>query len=83
MARVPAGIPKIAAPPLRVIAPELYPPLVSVTEPVGVELPPLTATETDRACVVVMFDEDGVTVTVGVVFAGVLTVTEAEPVALL
>ena len=41
-----------------------------MTEPVGTGLlpPPLTATATERACAVVMVNEDGVTVTVGVVF---------------
>jgi hypothetical protein len=56
-----------------------------VTEPVGVgfPLPPLTTTVTDRACVVVMLDEDGVTPTVGVTLAGFVTVTGEDPVALL
>ena len=36
-----------------------------------------------NACAVVMLDEDGVTTTVGVVFAGVVTVTEFDPEALL
>ena len=44
---------------------------------------PLTATVTVRACAVVMLDADGVTITVGVVFKGVVTVTEFDPVALL
>jgi hypothetical protein len=54
-------------------------------EPVGVGLPvpPLTAIATVNACPVVMLDEDGVTVTVGVVFAEAVTVTEVVPVALL
>jgi intracellular sulfur oxidation DsrE/DsrF family protein len=43
----------------------------------------MTATVTVRACAVVMLDEDGLTDTVGVVFAGVVTVTEFEPAALL
>jgi hypothetical protein len=38
-----------------------------MTEPVGVGLP-LTATVTDRDCAVVMPDDPGVTVTVGLVF---------------
>jgi hypothetical protein len=52
--------------------------------PVGVELPaaPLTAIVTASACVVVMLEEDGVTVTKGVVFAEVTT-TNVEPEALL
>ena len=33
---------------------------------VGLPLPPLTATVTDSGCAVVMLDEDGVTVKVGV-----------------
>jgi hypothetical protein len=55
-----------------------------VTEPVGVglPLPPLTATITVKACAVVMLDAEGVTVTVGVVFGGVVTVTELVPVEL-
>jgi hypothetical protein len=58
---------------------------------VGIGLP-LTATVTIRACAVVMLDEGAVTVnvgvvlaaavTVGVVFTGVVTVTEFDPVAL-
>jgi hypothetical protein len=58
---------------------------VSATEPVGVGFPAplLTATVTVRVWAVVMLDADGVTFTVGVIFAGVVTVTEALPVALL
>jgi hypothetical protein len=75
----------VALPPLRVTAPEEYVPLVRVTEPVGVGLllPPVTATITDNACVAVMLDEPGVTVTVGVIKAGDVTVTVFDPVALL
>jgi hypothetical protein len=60
-------------------------PLLKVTEPVGVGLPlmPLTPMVTVSDCAVVMLDEPGVTVTVGVVFDGVVTVTEFDPVALL
>jgi hypothetical protein len=54
-----------------------------MTEPVGVGVP-LTATVTVSACAVVMLEADGVTFTVGVVFAGVVTVTaEDVPVAAL
>jgi hypothetical protein len=49
---------------------------------VGVGVP-LTATVTVNGCAVVMLDADGVTVTVGVVFAGLVTVIEPVPVALL
>ena len=54
------------------VAEDVYAPLLSVTEPVGTGLlpPPLTATATERACAEVMVDNDGVTVMVGVVFAG-------------
>jgi hypothetical protein len=44
-------------------------------------LPPLTVTFTDSTCVVVMLVGDGVTVSVGVVLAGVVTVTVFDPVA--
>jgi hypothetical protein len=45
--------------------------LLSVTEPVGVGFPgpPTTTAVTVTDCAVVILDEDGVTVTVGVVFA--------------
>jgi len=71
----------VALPLLRVVAGEVYPPPVSVTEPVGVGLPALqaTATVTDRAWFALMLDEPGVTVTVGVTR---LTVTPAFPEAL-
>jgi hypothetical protein len=74
------------APPLvSVVAGEVWPPPDSVTVPVGDGLPapPLTATVTVNACAVVMLDADGVTVTVGVIFAGLVTATVADPVALL
>jgi hypothetical protein len=45
-------------------------------------LPP-TVTLTERDCAVVTLDADGLAVTVGVVFADVVTATVAEPVALL
>jgi hypothetical protein len=75
----------VAVPPVSVVAAELYPPPVSVTVPVGtgLPLPPATTTVTERLCVVVRFAADGVTATVGVIFAGVVTVTSADPVALL
>jgi hypothetical protein len=47
---------------------------------VGLPLPSLTATVTFSACAAVMFDEDGVTVTVGV---SRVTATELVPVAAL
>jgi hypothetical protein len=74
------------APPLvSVVAGEVYPPPVRITEPVGVGLPvpPFTETVTVSGCAVVMLDAEGVTVTVGVVLAGVVTVTVADPEALL
>jgi hypothetical protein len=43
----------------------------------------LTATVTERLWVVVMLNEEGITVTAGVIFAGVVTVTSADPDALL
>jgi hypothetical protein len=46
-------------------------------------VPPLTAAVTATPCAVVMLDIDGVTVTVGVTFAGLVTATVADPVALL
>jgi hypothetical protein len=45
--------------------------------------PPFTVTVTERDCAVVILDIDGVTVTVGVIFARAVTVTEFDPVALL
>jgi hypothetical protein len=75
----------VALPLPRVAAAEVYPPPLSVTVPVGVGLPvpPLTATVTERGCAVVMLEADGVTATVGVVFAATVTVTDALPEALL
>ena len=77
MAIDPAPMLIAAEPPLSVVAAELYPPPLSVTVPVGTgfPLPPLTTTVTDKACVVVMLNEDGVTVTVGVIRDEVSTVT--------
>jgi len=49
---------------------------------VGLPLPPLTVTVTGSAWAVVMFGEPGVTVSVGVINAEVVTVTVFEPVAL-
>jgi hypothetical protein len=81
----PAGIAIVAVPPLSAVAADSYPPPVSVTVPVGagLPLPPLTTAVTVSACVVVMLIADGVTATPGVIFAGVVTVTTAAPVALL
>jgi hypothetical protein len=78
----PAGTLIVATPPVSAVADEVYVPLVSVTEPVGVGVP-ATVTVTARLWAVVMLDGEGETVTVGVVFAGLVTVTEAVPVALL
>jgi hypothetical protein len=82
----PAGMLIRTEPPFRVVAAELYGPAVSVTVPVGgLPLPPLTTTVTESGCAVVILEEDGVTVIVGVVFTGAVaaTVTEAVPEALL
>jgi hypothetical protein len=75
----PAGILTVALPLLRVAADEVYPPPVSVTDPVGVglPLPPFTVAVTDNACAVVMLLADGVTVIVGAILATV-TVAAAE-----
>jgi hypothetical protein len=72
----------VALPPVRVVAAEVYPPPLSITEPVGVGVPP-TVTVTVNGWVVVTLDGEGVTITVGVVFAGLVTVTEFDPEALL
>jgi hypothetical protein len=72
----------VATPPVRVVAAEVYPPPLSVTEPVGVGVPD-TVTVTKRAWRVVMLDGDGVTVTVGVVLVAVVTATVLDPEALL
>jgi hypothetical protein len=58
--------------------------LISVTNPVGVALPlpPPTATVTVNPWVIEILDEDGVTETIGVVGAGVVTVIEADPILL-
>jgi hypothetical protein len=63
-----AGMLIVALPLISVVADEVYPPPVRVTVPVGVGLPfpPLTATITDSACVVVMLEAVGVTLTVGI-----------------
>lgn len=82
MANEPAGMLIVVLPPLKLAAAEVKVPLLRTTEPVGVGVP-LTATVTDKACVVVMLDADGATETEGVVLAGVVTVTVADPVALL
>jgi hypothetical protein len=85
VASEPAGIVIVTVPLLSAVAAEVYPPPLSTTVPVGVglPLPPLTATVTARLCAVVMLDAAGVTVTVGIVFVGVFTVTAAAPDALL
>jgi hypothetical protein len=70
------------APLANVVAAELKPPPDSVTEPVGVGVPP-TAIATVSVCAVVMLEADGTTVTVGVVLATAVTVTKFDPEALL
>ena len=64
----PAGTLIFALPLFRVVAVEVYVPLVSVTAPVGVGLavPSLTPTVTASTCAVVMLVDDNVIVTVGV-----------------
>jgi hypothetical protein len=54
---------------------------MSVIMPVGVGLlpPPLTVSATVNDCAVVMLLEPGITVTVGVISAGAVTVTTAVP----
>src|ERR1039458_4786480 len=81
----PAGMVIVALPLARVVADAVELALARVTVPVGVglPLPPLTPMVTDNDCAVVMLDEPGVTVTVGVVFAGAVTTTVFVPVALL
>ena len=61
----PAGMLIVALPPVRAVAAEVYPPELSVTEPVGVGVP-ATVTVTVSGCAVVMLDAEGVTVTGGV-----------------
>ena len=74
----------VVVPLVSVVTTEVNPPPVSTTVPVGVglPLPPLTATVTERLCAAVMLDGEGVTVTVGDI-SSVITVTKADPVALL
>ena len=60
----------------------MYPPPLSVTEPVGLGVP-ATVTVTVSGWVVATLDGEGVTVTVGMVFAGLVTVTGFDPDALL
>ena len=70
----PAGTVKLALPVLlRVTVCATIPPPESVTVPVATVVAdplPATATATVSACAVVMLDEDGVTVNVGVVIGG-------------
>ena len=60
----------VELPLLSVIEGDVYVPLVSITVPVGVGLlpPPLTVTVTVSACMVLMLEDDGETMTVGVTF---------------
>ena len=78
----PAGMLMVALPFVSAEAgAELYVPLVRITEPVGVALapPPATVTVTESACRVVTLADEGVAVTVGVIFAGTVTATIAVP----
>lgn len=77
-----AGMLIVALPALSSVAADVYPPPVRTTDPVGVGLPLAAETVivTPSACVVVMLEVEGVTVTTGVVGAFV-TVTELAPVA--
>jgi hypothetical protein len=67
----PEGMLIVALPLLRVVVAEVYPPPVSVTDPVGVglPLPPFTTTLAVKTCAVVTLLDEGVTVTVGVVLS--------------
>jgi hypothetical protein len=58
---------------------------VRVTVPVaaGLPIPPFTLMDTDNDCAVVILDAKGDTITVGVVFEGTDTSTEAVPDAVL
>jgi hypothetical protein len=71
----------VALPALRVVAADVYAPLLSTTDPVGVGTPPVTFTVTLSADAVERLCAPGVTVTVGVITP--LTVTLAVPEALL
>jgi hypothetical protein len=82
-ASAPAAIAIVADPALSVVPPDVYPPPLSVTSPVGVgfPLPPFTATATVKACAVVMLVAEGATATAGVNVASVVTAIVVEPVA--
>ena len=75
--KAPAGIVTVEAPALSVAAAEVKPPPVTTTVPVGTgePAPPLTPTVKVSVWVVLMVDEDGVTVTDGMALA---TVTLGE-----
>jgi hypothetical protein len=79
----PAGTAIVADPALSAAPPEVYPPPLSATVPVGVALPlpPFTAAVTVKACVVLIVVADGVTATAGVNVASVVTAIVAEPAA--
>ena len=81
VASEPAAMGIVAVPLTSGGAGEVYAPLVSITDPVGVALapPPLTVTVTDSGCNVVMLADDGAAVTVGVTSAGAVTATIAVP----
>jgi hypothetical protein len=63
----PAGMVRLAVPPLNAVAADLYVPLVSVTDPVGVDEAPATVISTCSESVAATPDLAGVTVTAGVV----------------
>jgi hypothetical protein len=70
----------VATPFVSVTTPSGVPPLFKATFPLAVGVPAaeVTATVIVSACAVVMLDEDGVTVTVGVVLGPAVTVTSIE-----
>jgi hypothetical protein len=73
----PAGISIVTLPPASIAAPELYAPLVSVTEPVAGDFPPLTVTVTVNDCCGLIFCVAGVTVTSGANTPRMLTEEQA------
>lgn len=82
VASAPAAMLIVVLPLLSFAGVEVKPPPERVTEPVGagLPLPPFTATVTVSGCAVVIFDADGVSETVGVIFAGAVTEIVAVPV---
>jgi hypothetical protein len=71
----------VALPEVSIVAAEVYVPLLTVTDPVGVALPepPLTATVTESDCAVVILDAEGETVKTGATGPGAVNVTDAVP----